>query len=234
MNNVIVKDVFEVILEDLVTNKTRFFGITKSGNVKQSVKQDDIRAGIGNGVVGILQGDKDIEFSVTTGFHNDDIFAIQSGSDFESKTVAVQKTESGILVGGKITITGTPKNDTVIVQDTKGKEYTATFLTGDVTVTDGVDGEYYTVIYSEDIIAEVLDLNCEKFPKNYKVQLHSIAYDPDTNTVLSDIYWVFNKALPDGSIDAKYESGNQEDNINFKAMLDIGSKSYGSYLVVPR
>jgi hypothetical protein len=114
--------------------------------------------------------------------------------------------------------------------------FTGTFATGKVTITTGVAGDWYTVIYEEaQTGANILDLNAEEFPKPHKVQLHTIAYDPDTEEIVADLYWVFSKARPDGNIAAGYTSGqNQQDIIKFACETPIGSSSYGKYVVVLR
>lgn len=237
MNNVVIHDTLEVFINDTSANKTYFFGLTDKANVTQSVKQDVLRSGIGSKVIAVLQSEKNIEFGVTTTLHNDDIYSIQSGSDFTTSTITVQKTESGKLTSGKIEITGTPKGGTVIVMDNTGKTITGTFATGEVSVTGGVEGTMYDVIYSEDETnAQVLDLNSTAFPKNYSVQLHGIGYDPDKNTIVCDIYWLFDKAMPDGAFNFQGEKGGSpsSDEIKFTAQTPTGSNSYGKYVVVPR
>jgi hypothetical protein len=236
LNNVVIHDTLECFINDTDAGKTYFFGLTDKGDVAQTVTQNVIRSGIGAKVAAVLQSEKNIEFGVTTTFHNDDIYAIQSGNSFTTGTVTVQKFESGKLVSGKITITGTPKNDEVIVLDKFGKTLTGTYATGEVTVTGGTDGEIVTVIYSEDeVSAEYLDLDATKFPKNYNVQLHGIGYDPDTNEVVCDIYWIFDKAMPNGAFTFNGDKSNPTtEEVRFTAQTPIGSNSYGKYVVVPR
>lgn len=239
MNNIVVHDVSEVFITDDNNDKTYFFGLTSSENVNQTLNQTPIRGGIGNKRVATISSDKDINFDVQTTLHNDAIYEIQSGSLFgtEAITLLKQETVQAVDSSGSITcaITGTPVGD-VTVLDKNGKEYVGAFATGKVTITSGVAGQYYTIVYNEaEASANVLDLNSESMPSTYHVQLHTIAYDPDTEEIVADLYWVFSKCLPDGNISAGYKSGeNQQDTIKFNCEIPVGSKSYGKYAVIPR
>lgn len=235
MKNIIIQDVCETFVENLDTKKTHFFGLTESNEVNQKIDQTPLRGGIGNGIFATLQTNKEITFTTTTSTHDDEIYAIQSGGDFTSGQYMVPKQETKKYATSGVTLKGTPVGDTVLVIDKNGKTMTATLTTGKVTITDGVEGEIYTIIYSENVTGEILDLNSEVFPKNHRVTLHTIGYDPDTNAVMCDIYWVFEKCLPNGEIGANYKGGDlQTDTITFTAQLPLGEKSYGKYIVVPR
>lgn len=236
-NNLLVQDVCEVYLKDLSdTSKVYFFGLTSQAEITQQIQQDVIRGGIGNGVIGVMQSNKELTFKVTTLLHNEDVSAIQSGSAFgASTTFTVQKTESGVLTSGKITITGTPIGTNVLVYDGLGKKLEGTYATGDVTVTGGTEGESYTVVYSTSVTGEALSLDSKKFPKNYYVELHTIAYNPNSNEVVADLYYVFNKALPNGGLSQQFQAGQSvTDEVEFTCGLLTGSTEYGKYIVVPR
>lgn len=239
MNNVVVHDVCEVIAIDEINDKTYFIGLTSTNNVNQTVESTPIRGGIGNKRVTTINSSKDVNFEVTTTLHNDDVYALQSGGLFSDEVINVLKSETKQAVDNagsiEVTIDGTPIGEVTVI-DKYGKELTGTFATGKVTITGGQAGQFYTVIYEEaQPTASVLDLNVEEFPKPHKVQLHTIAYDPDTEEVVADLYWIFDKARPDGNLSAAYSAGeNQSDTITFNCEVPTGSKSYGKYVVVPK
>jgi hypothetical protein len=236
MNNIIMQDVCETYAKSLGTDgKVYFLGLTSATDIDQTVKQTEIKGGIGNGVIAMIQSEKSIKFKVSTAIHSDSTYEMQSGTVATSGTYTVQKTDTDILTGGSLTITGTPTGSTAIVIDAKGKQFSGTVALKEVTITGGVEGNRYTILYSEAVTGDILDLRSDKFPNNYYVELHTIAYDADTNAVVADVYWTFNKALPDGSLSAKLTAGtNATDDINFTAQLLANSKSYGKYIVVPR
>ncbi len=239
MNNIVVHDACEVLIVDEKNDKTYFLGITSTNNVNQTVESTPIRGGIGNKRVTTINNSKDINFEITTTLHNDDVYALQSGGLFNDEAINVLRSETKQAINdgfsAVVSIDGTPIGEVTVI-DKYGKEQSGTFDAGEVTIENGKAGEFYTVIYEEaQPTASVLDLNVEEFPKPHKVQLHTIAYDPDTEEVVADLYWIFDKARPDGNLTATYTAGeNQQDTINFVCETPIGSTSYGKYVVVPR
>jgi hypothetical protein len=233
MENVIIKDVCEVFLE--ADTEAHFLGLTASNEITQTVDTSEIRGGIGNGIINQLTSNKALQFTVTTAIHSDSVYEIQSGTTFEDGSATVQKTESCVLTSGKLTVEGTPTGATAIVFDKHGKKFDGSIVSKDVTITGGTEGDTYTVVYPCQVTGSILDLRVDTFPKNYKTQLHSIAYDADSNEVVADVYWVFDKAQPDGGLKASFQAGqNVQDEMTFKVQKPGTANSYGKYIVVPR
>lgn len=240
MKNVVVHDTCEVFLKTLDNDKLYYVGITATSNVNQTIDQTPISGGIGNKRVTAIFNNKNIGFDVTTTLHDDDAYVLQGGADFASGTVSVltQETVQAVDATGviKVTITGTPTGGEVTVFDKFGKEYTGAFADTKVSITGGQAGEYYTVVYTITTPSgNILDLDSEKMPKTCSAQLHTIAYDPDTEEIVADIYWLFDKVRGDGAFGAAYAAGtNMQDSMKFNCETLIGSKSYGKYAVIPR
>lgn len=238
-DNLIVKDTLEAYVIDDTNSATYFFGATEESNIKQTIDQQKLTAGIGNKVKALLQSSKQVEFSIKNLFHSDSFLAIQTGSTFTTASKDLMKKEVKTAVDNlgsiEVIITGTPKDDEVTVLDKYNTSYTASYAAGTVTITGGVEGTSYTVVYLETTAdVNVLDLNAEKYPTTKHVQLHGIAYDPDTNAILADIYYDFNEAVPDGNVDRNYAKGsNISDVINFSTQEDDNG-NYGEYYIVPR
>lgn len=83
------------------------------------------------------------------------------------------------------------------------------------------------------IAGEVLDFKADSFPVNHHVQLRTIVYDPDTNKVVADLYFLFKKALPSGALAEAFQAGNKTSEISFTALVDEDG-NYGQVIVVPR
>jgi hypothetical protein len=233
MENIIVKDICEVYAVDSEDN-VYFLGLTNSTDITQTVQTDEIRAGIGNGVINRNVHDKSITFSVATGIHSDSIYAMQSGTEFTDGTYTVHKNEKATLTTGKLTIVGTPSGTSALAIDKHGKQFVGTITGQDVTITGGTEGEKYTVIYPSVVTGQILSLRSDKFPKNYSVELRTIAIDNETNEQIADLFWVFKKAQPDGGLKASLKAGsNANDEITFTALLPGDDKEYGKYIVVP-
>lgn len=83
------------------------------------------------------------------------------------------------------------------------------------------------------IAGEVLDFKADSFPVNHHVQLRTIVYDPDTNKVVADMYFIFKKALPSGALAEAFQAGNKTTEIAFSALVDEDG-NYGQVIIVPR
>lgn len=81
----------------------------------------------------------------------------------------------------------------------------------------------------------VMELDAKNLPRNYKVQMRSEAIDPKSGATVADVYWNFYRANPDGNLDEGFDLGtNKTQVIDFTALAEEGTDSYGQYIVVPR
>lgn len=240
LDNIRVQDTAEVVLIDGDGNHY-FYGCTDEASITKEVEKELLTCGIGNKQVGVLWAGQSYSVTVTPLYFQNKIMELQTGNTFQSTSFDAWKEEEGIAVddgGGDaiVNITGTPIDDTVYVVDNRNTQKSATYDdgTGDVTVTDGSIGENYHILYQEtEANADVLDLDAEKFPENVHIQLRTIAYKPDTEEVVADIYWDFPKCSPDGALDLAMAKGtNSQTPLTFDILNNSGS--YGKYVVVPR
>ena len=80
-----------------------------------------------------------------------------------------------------------------------------------------------------------INLDSATMPRNYKFQARSEAIDPKTNVTVADVYWIFDRANPDGNLNEVFELGtNKSQEINFTMLVPDGQTSYGKYVVIPR
>lgn len=241
-SDILVFDVCECLMTDKVTKKKYFFGLASKSDVTQKISQEFLRGGIGMKTIGVIQSDKVIEFSVETVLHNDSVYSIQGGSDFETRKVTVNKViDKEVLNENEIKLDDTdsmPKTGTtIIVQKEDNTELEGTYdeVKNVITATGLEVGEFARVIYETDEETEVLPLDSKKFPKNYEVELHTVAYDPETQVIVGDIYWKFNRCLPNGEINAGYEGAKSNgDSMKFTALVPKHRDEYGQYIYIKR
>ncbi|HHY96859.1 MAG TPA: hypothetical protein GYA04_02365 [Acholeplasma sp.] len=98
-------------------------------------------------------------------------------------------------------------------------------------VTIGSDG---TVVATNKTVAgDVIEFKADSYPKVHSVQLRTIVYDPDTNEVVGDLYFIFDKGLPNGALNEAFEAGNKTAEISFTALADEDG-NYGKCVFVPK
>ena len=249
MNNVIIQDTLELYLQGLGTSKKEyFFALTTNADISQQIKQDVLRAGIGNGAVSTIQSDKDITLKITNLLHCDDFMEIQQGTEFENSiSIPVHFTEEiEAEESGKITVENFKNNENrdkwtsaiLILPNGENKNVTINVdEVGGAKITDEdiKAGEIYKVVYNAEKVGNVLDIDAKTFPKYFYAEAHTIAYDTVSNEVVADIYWIFNKMLPDGKFSTGNKAGeNTPEEMTLKAMTGLNSSSYGKYVVIPR
>jgi len=239
MDNLLIKDTMEVFCVDNSDSTNVFFlGINSKSAFVQKMSNTIIRGAIGNLPKGILQTAKDATFEVDPLFWNESILGMQSGTTASSGTATVKYFEKDLEVAsGKVTLTGTPAGTTCDLFDANNKHYTGTIATDLVTITPTAptDGTLLTAVYDTSVTGDITDLDAASFPKSFKLYSHGIAYNPDTNVIVSDIYLVLNAGVPDGSINGAFEAGKESLlPIIFQLLTPINSSSFGSYINVPR
>jgi len=92
------------------------------------------------------------------------------------------------------------------------------------------------VVSSKEVTGDIIDLEPDRFGKTLEdVQLHTIAYDPDTNVIVADIYWNFFSAFPDGNFEQVLGAGtNNIQTTTLTPTVAKGKTNYGYYAIVPR
>lgn len=225
----------------------RLFACMNTASIAKTVDTEDIRCGIGWNLASILYSNPDMTITMTPAFWNDYFLEDASGNTFsEDEAVNVATYENVPFTdstGDAIaTITGTPVGDLVQVQGSNGKNYPATHATGTVTVLDAngaseLIGKTATVIYDVSATGDVLDFESDVYPKVHGITIKTIAYDVETNDILADIYFVFNRVLGDGAFDlALTGATNSVTEITARVLPEkVGTQNlFGKYIVVDR
>ena len=236
----IKKDTSEVFLKSVDDGKFFFIGLTTKAATTTKVTQTLERAGLGNGVVAVINTQKDVTIDVATGLHYDSIAELQNGTKFSTKAFVIPMHLNGAIISNSFTLSGTdiPVGNVVVVEDINGIQATGTFNSGTRVVTttglaDGVVEIYYTITQSN---TQVLDITKDNFPLNYEMWTHTISYDAKSNRLLTNIYRHYYKVMPDGNESDTSEAGkNNPDTIKFTALIDDiqGTGKYGEYVVIP-
>lgn len=87
---------------------------------------------------------------------------------------------------------------------------------------------------STKVKGDAIEFISGSIPKNAQLQLKTVAYDPDTNDIVADIFYIFDKVSPSGEFTHSFGMGtNNVQEISFKALVPKGKKSYGRYAIVP-
>lgn len=237
MDNLIMKDTFEVFLQDIQTPANVFFlGINSKTDWVKKLSSTILAGGVGNLPKAILQTSNEQTFSVEPLFWNDSLIGILSGTTSASGTATVKISEKLQVTSGAVTVVGTPSGTTATVFDSVNKQYAGTIAAKVVTITSPpTDGSWVTVVYDSSVTGNITNLSADKFPKAYKVFAHSIAYNPQTQAVAQDVYLNFYQAVPDGAMNSSFASGKEAvQPINFMLTVPVNSNDFGQFITVSR
>lgn len=214
-----------------VTAEAQLTSISQSLGINEK-----IYGGIGNKALAIMKGQKEIQSTLRNAFYDQELLSLTQGVAIEEGgNATVWKTEKNLKVVDnagdlEVTITGTPINNEVHVRNAKGELESATSTTGKITVPAGhaVEGDIVSVTYQEEITGDILQLDGEKFAEAFELEYHTIAYDPDTNKVVKDIYIQLDHVVPMDEFELSLENGNAiAPEINFECMTAPNSTRIG-------
>lgn len=239
MDNLLIKDTMEVFaIDNSNTANVFFLGVNTKASFVQKLSNTILRGAIGNLPKAILQTAKEATYEVDPLLWSDSVIGMLSGTTASSGTATVKYFEKDLVVAaGKVTLTGTPSGTTCDLFDANNKHYSGTIATGVVTITPTApaDGSILTAVYDTSVTGDITDLDAASFPKSFKLYGHTVAYNPDTSAIVSDIYLILTNAIPDGSLNAAFEAGKESTlPIMFQIITPTNSTSFGTYLNIPR
>lgn len=235
-----VQDVAELFLH-FADGGTKFFGCMNTAGLEKTVDTEDIRCGIGWGLSSIMYSNPDMSLTLTPAYWNEVFMEVQSGEEFDAdKAVNVWTYETGTAVvaaaDSTITITGTPVGGIVKVQTLDGVSYPATFATATVTITGGaaLAGKTVQVLYQKAVTGDILTFKTDSYPKVMGVTLHTVAYDVETNEVVSDLYFTFDRVIGDGNLSMAMTGATNNVGEAMVRVLPTKGNEFGKYISVPR
>lgn len=235
--SLIIQDTAEILISNIETGKVVMMAEAQVAGIEQSVSEEVIRGGIGNKSIFMLRSDKEMTLNMTSATFDMDYLALTQGVEIqEAGTVTVTRSFSGVVGADGITI----PNATVtsaLVRSIDGDQEEATVLAGKVTIPVGLaaEGEKVTVFYKEEVVGRTVELDAAKFSEKYKVEYRTIAYSVDTAKVHSDIFFVFDEAVPSGNFSLSLESGAAyAPELTFTVMAPTNSTKLGEMVEVKR
>lgn len=239
--DLIIQDVAECIITDLASGKVMAQTKLQMSSLEMTVNTEDLRAGIGNKKIFQIKSDKDLVVNTRNAVFTEEALAMTQGVDIvDSDTVEVTRSEAVCLKEGEteITLTGEPKDDKVTITDSKGlvEEFTVAGGKVDLTgKTDILSMDEVIVIYKEEVTGSSIEFDAEKFSKNVKLELRTIAYDLNTSEVFSDIYFVFPRASVSDEFSLSFEAGTViTPEISFNILQPTCGSAMGKMINVPR
>lgn len=237
--NTVIFDTCDVVFKRISDGKIVFTAVAQMSSVEQKIKEEKVKGGIGNGDVAILRTDKEVTLKVKNAIFDSAWMEMVAGVEYSSATKTVFYSQKGlVLTGGKVNLDKVPKNeDDIILINSVGKQFVATYddVAETATIVGGAEGEMYAALYEIEVTGNVLPIDITKFAENYYVEYHTIEYSPETNKVIKDIYWQFDKVLPVSQFNISFEAGkNYSPEVEFNILKNPNSTEVGRVIEVDR
>lgn len=238
----LISDTADVVFRRKSDGKTVFTGEAQLAGLSGEISEDDVRGGIGNRKISKIRSDKALTLTVRDALFDLEYLSMTQGVAIKSGTANVFKTESNLTVVDTagtlgITVVGAPLDNKVTLTNAKGETTNVVVATKKATVPAqfAAKDEKVTALYRETVTGNIVTLDSKTFSESYEVEYRTIAYNPATNKVVSDIYFQFDNALPAGSFDISLENGNAlAPEITFDALAAPGGSEMGRVIEVPR
>ena len=243
MSKLLIIDTADAVMKRKSDGKVFVTSEAQLASISQSLGIDEkIYGGIGNKPLAIMKGQKEITSTLRSALYDKNFLALTQGVAVENGTATVYKDEKGLKVTDNagtlsVTISGSPKGDTVYVTNAGGDTLPATVSAKNVTIPVGhaEDGDLVAVRYQQDVTGEIVKLDGDKFAEAYSLEYHTIGYDPATNKVIKDIYIQLDHVVPGGDFELSFENGSAiAPEITFEAMVQPGTENIGRVIEVDR
>lgn len=194
---------------------------TQLASLSQTVSEEKLKGGIGNGTIALLRTDKEQELTVRNALWDAEYLAMTQGTEFKNGTTTVTKKYNGTVRKGDLDALEVVLEDATFSAATgdgaiavspdgtqeKGVEVTAGKFPVPVAFADAKVGDSVQVLKIEDVTGDVATFDSKKFGEKYKAQYYTIGYDPDTMEHVQDIYIIFDEVTPSGNFDMSFENG---------------------------
>lgn len=245
---VLVADVFDATLIDNSTGKVYATGTLTTGNIEFAVNANEVRAGKGNELIGIIHAGRNITLTLTDAEVRNDWIAAQLGQEIKTGAgvaYAAPKFQEVINAADTLTVTlgQTPIADSVKIYTEDNAEitgFTLTDKTVDFTaatpaVEAGQTVEIRTYQYATDAETQTIDIDNSVFAKDVTAILSTWEIDEKTEVPVRTIQYQFPAAKPDGNFTV--ETTSERNAITQQMVLQVikpkNSTKVGKYISFP-
>ncbi|HLG28299.1 MAG TPA: hypothetical protein VI423_10980 [Paenisporosarcina sp.] len=239
--NYVVMDTCNLFLKAKSDGATIMSTTLQLASISQSITDERLKGGIGNGTLAILSTDKELTVNTRDALWNMDYLAMSQGVKVNASGAAtIRKTETVVVVGTTTltaTVVGTPTGTTATYIDKDGSQKSGTVSAKVVTLTGGTftAGEFVTVFYDASVTGEMVVFDSKTFSEKYSLELQTIAYDVASNIVVKDIYIQFDEVKPEGNFEMSFEAGSAiSPELSFMVLTPQSSSVMGRIISVNR
>lgn len=245
MGKIVIHDTADVTITDLKTGKVVLNAEAQLAQITGAISEEDLKGGLGNRKLYKIRTDKEVNLTMRSAIADVEYWAMTQGVAVDEAGVAtVTANETLKAVDSTFTTHTIADADLIEAEGAKvtinGVQTDVAIATGGVidltALVTGLTGKTdVQVFFQKEVTGKQVKIDSNQFAGKYKVEMRTIAYDLETATVTSDIYFLFPEAIPAGEFDISLENGSvYTPEISFSVMNPIGSSEMGEIIEVAR
>ena len=255
MGKIVIHDTADVTITDLVTGKVVLNAEAQLAQITGAISEEDLKGGIGNRKLYKIRTDKEVNLTMRSAVADVEYWAMTQGvavndkgkafvtekivakvaqdEDTTALEIVLPDANSVTLGTAVVELKGVQEKDLPTFTSLTDPLKKAVDLSGATETYN--EGDEVTVYYQKEVTGKQIKIDSNKFSGKYKVEMRTIAYDLDTATVTSDIYFLFPETIPAGEFDISLENGSvYTPEISFSVINPIGSSEMGQIIEVSR
>ena len=246
----VIQDVADVIIRDKETGMVVATTEAQMSSIEQTISEEDLRGGIGNGRVFLIRSDKTINLTMRSATFDPLYMAITQGVEAKEKAVKVTRVKVGEvdgagtikipyepMEGGVITARSLKTGKQIKLEDTAVVDRVVTVPIADADTEVALAlkaGDKVTITYQILIAGSAITFDSSKFSKKYEVEYRTIAYDQDTGRPDTELYFIFPEVIPSGAFTMSLENGSvYTPEFTLSVNAPVGSTEMGEFISVP-
>lgn len=238
--NLVIAEVADVTLEDLVTGKVIMTATAQTTSISQTIDEQEIRGGIGGGLLATIQSQKTIEAQLTDALFSLDYIELVQGSGIEEgkKTLIWLNGEAEVTATDELTLDDLSFNGRGRLT-VGGIQHKIDFISGvsDIslaTISPSLTiGDKVKVLLEKEVEGQKVAIRTDTFPNKYKMTFRTVALNQKTGEHEFDVIVQFDEVQPAGNFDLGFEmSTPMTPEVSFKVTKSGNCNEIGRFMLV--
>ncbi|WP_144498320.1 hypothetical protein [Bacillus pumilus] len=238
----VIQDTADVYFRRKSDGHLAFTAEAQLASLSGAISEEKLYGGIGNKPLYILKTQKELTLSVRNAFFDLDFLAMSQGEDVqEGIDVKLFDREHSIQVAedNSVEVKGKTLTDHMVTFYNKKNQVYQVVSSSDGKYTLPVafvsPKETVTAVFHVEKTGRSMSIKASRFSERYEVEYRTIAYNPETEQVYSDIVIQFPNVSPSGEFELSLENGQAlTPEFKFEALADMNTDNMAVISEIPR
>ncbi|WHF25360.1 hypothetical protein QJS65_10920 [Bacillus altitudinis] len=238
----VIQDTADVYFRRKSDGHLAFTAEAQLASLSGAISEEKLYGGIGNKPLYILKTQKELALSVRNAFFDLDFLAMSQGEDVQEDVgVKLFDREHSVKVAddNSVELKGKPLADHMVTFYNKKNQTYQVISSSDGKYTLPIafvsPKETVTAVFHVEKTGRSMSIKASRFSERYEVEYRTIAYNPETEQVYSDIVIQFPNVSPSGEFELSLENGQAlTPEFKFEALADMNTDNMAVISEIPR